>query len=108
MSGLAKEWWSCIESLQRVEQEGDSCRDLSVSGGAAWNPLQRVEQDGGSYRGLSESLDPSAEARLGCLMEQNGSLHRRSRRGSDVPRSLTNLLLSDASGADLSGRSHLL
>ena len=91
--------------LQRVEQEGGSCRDLSESGGAAWNPLQRVEQDGGSSRDLSESLDSSAEARLGCLMEQNDSLHCHSRRGSDVPRLLMNLLLSDA---DLSGGSHLL
>ena len=90
------------------EWSGVRCRDLPESGGAAWNPLQRVEQDGGSCRDLSESLDPSAEARLGCLMEQNGSLHYRSRRGSDVSRSLTNLLLSDASGADLSGGSHLL
>ena len=67
-----------------------------------------MEQEGGSCCDLLESLDPSAEARLGCLMEQNGSLHHRSRRGSDVSRLLTNLLLSDASDADVSGRSHLL
>ena len=67
-----------------------------------------MEQDGGSSRDLSESLDPSVEARLRYLMEQNGSLHRRSRRGSDVSRSLMNLLLSDASDADISGGSHLL
>ena len=90
------------------EWSGVCCRDLSKSGGAAWNPLQRVEQDGCSCRDLSENLNPSTEARLGCLMKQNGSLHRRSRGGSDVLRSLMNLPLSDTSDADVSGGSHLL
>ena len=70
--------------LQGVEQEGGSYRDLSESGGAAWNPLQGVEQESGSCRDLSESSDPSAGARLGHLMERNGSLSRRSGRSSDV------------------------
>ena len=51
------------------EWSGVCYQDLPESGGAAWNPLQRVEQDGGPCRDLSESSDPSAGARLGHLME---------------------------------------
>ena len=43
-----------------------------------------MEQGRGPHRGLPESSDLSAEARLGYLMERNGSLSRRSRRSSDV------------------------
>ena len=43
-----------------------------------------MEQGSGPHRVLPESSDLSAEARLGCLMERNGSLSRRSRRSSDV------------------------
>ena len=83
-------------------------RDLPESGGAAWNPLQRVGQEGGPCRDLLESLDPSAEAQLGYLMEQNGSRSHRSRRSSDIPRLLTSLLLLGTSDADAAGGSHLL
>ena len=54
------------------------------SDGAMWNLLQRVELGSGHYRDLPESSGLSAEARLGCLMEWNGSLSQQSRRSSDI------------------------
>ena len=67
-----------------MEQGSDPRRGLPESGGAIWNPLQRVEQGSGPRCGLPESSDLSAEARLGCLMDQNGSPSHRIRRSSDV------------------------
>ena len=58
--------------------------DLPESGGATWNLLQRVEWGSGHYRDLLESSDPSAEVRLGCLMEWNGSLSHQPRRSLDI------------------------
>ena len=48
------------------------------------NPSQRVEQDSGYCRDLPESSGLTAEARLGHLMEWNGSLSQQSKSGSDV------------------------
>ena len=42
------------------------------------------EWSGVHYRDLPENSDLTAEARLGCLMEQNGSLSHQSRRSSNV------------------------
>ena len=43
-----------------------------------------MEQDSDYCRDLPESSGLTAEARLGCLMERNGSLSLQSKRGSDV------------------------
>ena len=44
----------------------------------------RGEWSGVCCRDLSESLDRTAEARLGHLMERNSSLSQQSKRSSDV------------------------
>ena len=46
--------------------------------------MEFVTESGVRCRDLLESSDLSTEARLGCLMERNGSLFCRSRRSSDV------------------------
>ena len=84
---------SVVATCQRVvgprgvcyrEWSGVRCRDLPESGGATWNLLQRVEWGSGHCRDLPESSGLTAEARLGRLMERNGSLSQQSRRSSDV------------------------
>ena len=70
--------------MEPGEWRGVRCRDLPESSGATRNSLQRVEQGSGHCRDLLESSDLSARARLGPLMEWNGSLFRRSGRSSDV------------------------
>ena len=56
------------------EWTGIHYRDLPESGGAMWNLLQRVEWGSGHCRDLPKSSGLTAEARLGCLTERNGSL----------------------------------
>ena len=79
---------SIVVTCQRVVEPREwsdvCCCDLSESSGAIRNLLQKVEQGSGHYHDLPESLDLSARARLGHLMERNGSLSRRSRRSSDI------------------------
>ena len=65
---------TCQRVVEPGEWSGVRCRDLLESSRATWNPLQRVEQDSGHCRDLPKSLDPSAGAWLGHLMERNGSL----------------------------------
>ena len=84
----------------RVEHDGGSCHGLSERGGATWNSLQRVDQGSGPHHGLPGSSNLSAEARLGCLMEWNGSLSHRFRRSSDVFEVVTGLLLLGALSTD--------
>ena len=74
--------WSGVCCRDLPESSGG--RDLPESSGAMQNLLQRVEQGGGYCRDLSESSDLSAGARLGCLMERDGSLYCQSRRSSDI------------------------
>ena len=54
------------------------------SDGAMWNLLQRVELGSGHYRDLPESSGLTVEARLGRLMEWNGSLSLQSKRSSNI------------------------
>ena len=84
--------WRVVASVGRSEPRGVCygewsgvrCCDLPESGGATWNLLQRVEWGSGHCRDLPESSSLTDEARLGCLMERNGSLSLQSKRSSDV------------------------
>ena len=83
-SGVVSVVVTCQGVVEPEEWSGVRCRNVPESSGAKRNPLQRVEQSSGQCHDLPESLDLSAGARLGHLMERDGSLSHRSGRSSDV------------------------
>ena len=69
---------------------------------------QRVEWGSGHCRDLPESSDLTVEARLGRLMEQNGSLSLQSKRRSDVSEVADESTIIETLGANAAGGSYLL
>ena len=67
-----------------------------------------MEQGSGHFRDLPESLDLLAGARLGHLMEWNGSLSCRSGRSSDVSKAADESTVVGFLRRDTTGGSHLL